>query len=243
MIQISNLEEIEAKDIQKLVDVIMPELESRKQLWKRIHRKAKLCNLVFDINGHKNNVAFEKYIWLIASGFLGGKAPVYTVDDTTDKRRIKLIKELLDKEIQDKNYKEKMEIVIEYITNYNDDDTEHYDLICDALGLRAAYELIYENENNEIIYSRLDPLQTVAIWDYSIPKNLLGFVNVHIERNVNSTTRTIVEITDKNGTKKFAKDGQIFDKDEKKKEDVYTELKTECENYDWGDVPRFCSRT
>lgn len=239
MIQISNLEEIEAKDIYKVVDMVEPELNSRKKLWKRIHRKTKLCNLVFNLNGKKENITFEKYIWLIASGFLGGKEPVYTVNDTIDNDKIEIIKELFDKEIMDKNYKKKMEIVIDYITKFNDDETEHYDLMSDALGLRGAYELMYENENNEIVYSKLDPLQTVAIWDYSVPKNLLGFVNIHQEQNVNSTTRLIVEITDKNGTRKFAKDGKIFDEKEKKNIDTYIELFSEYENHNWGDVPGF----
>ena len=239
MIQISNLEEIKAEDIHKLVDMITPELNSRKQLWKRIHRKTKLANLVFSVNGKKENITFEKYIWLIASGFLGGKAPVYTVNDTIDEDKIKIIKELFDKEIKDKDYKKKMEIVIDYVTRFNDDETEHYDLMCDALGVRGAYELIYENKNNEIVYSRLDPLQTVAIWDYSVPKNLLGFVRIYLEQNVNSTKRTIVEITDVNGTRKFAKDGQVFSEKEKKKVDVYIELKAEYENHNWGDIPGF----
>lgn len=239
MIQTSNLEEIKAEDIYKLVDMITPELNSRGKLWKRIHRKAKICNLVFNLNGKKENITFEKYIWLIASGFLGGKAPVFTVNDTVDEDKIRIIKELFDKSITDKDYKKKMEIVIDYIASFNDDETEHYNLMSDALGLRGAYELIYENNDNEIVYSRLDPLQTVAIWDYSVPKNLLGFVNIHPEQNVNSTTRLIVEITDKNGTRKFAQDGQVFDEKEKKQIDVYVELTSEYENHNWGDVPGF----
>lgn len=239
MIQISNLIDIKEDDIYKLVEMIEPELRSRKQLWKRIHRKSKICNVVFDINGKKENITFEKYIWLIASGFLGGKAPVYTVDDTVDKDKIEIIKELFDKEITDKKYKKKMEVVIDYITKYNDDSTEHYNLMSDALGFRGAYELIYENDKNEIVYSKLDPLQTVAIWDYSVPKNLLGFVRVYQEKNVNSTTRKVVEITDLNGTRKYATDGQVFNKEEKKNVDKYVELKTEYENHNWGDIPGF----
>ena len=239
MIQISNLEEIKAEDIYKLVAMITPELNSRKQLWKRIHRKTKIANLVFDVNGKKENITFEKYIWLIASGFLGGKSPVYTVNDTIDEDKIRIIKELFDKEIKDKDYKKKMEIVIDYITKFNDDETEHYGLMRDALGLRGAYELIYENEKNEIVYSKLDPLQTVAIWDNNVPKNLLGFVRLYSEKNVNSTKRKVVEITDINGTRKFATDGQVFNEKEKKNVDNYIELETEYENHNWGDIPGF----
>ncbi|MCI8618342.1 MAG: phage portal protein [Clostridia bacterium] len=243
MIQISNLVDIKEDDIYKLVDMIEPELNSRKQLWKRIHRKTKLCNIVFSLNGKKENITFEKYIWLIASGFLGGKAPVYTVNDTVDKEKIKIIKELFDKEITDKNYKKKMEIVIDFVTRFNDDEVEHYNLMCDALGLRGCYELIYENENNEIVYSKLDPMQTVAIWDYNVPRNLLGFVRIVKEKNVNSTSRKVVEITDINGTRKYATDGQVFNEDEKKNIDRYIELKTEYENHNWGDVPGFAIET
>lgn len=243
MIQISSLVDIKEDNIYKLVDMIEPELNSRKQLWRRIHRKTKLCNLVFSLNGKKENITFEKYIWLIASGFLGGKAPVYTVNDTIDEDKIKIIKELFDKEITDKDYKKKMEIVIDFVTRFNDDEVEHYNLMCDVLGLRGCYELIYENKNNEMVYSKLDPTQTVAIWDYSVPKNLLGFVRIVREKNVISTTRKVVEITDVNGTRKYVTDGQIFNEDEKKNIDKYTELKTEYENHNWGDVPGFAIET
>ena len=239
MIQISNLEEITEKDIENLVSKIQPELDSRKVLWERVHRKANLNDLAFDVNGKTTNITFEKYISLMSAGFLGGKAPVYTVNDTIDAEKIELIKELLDREIKDKNYKKKMDIIIDYITNYNDDSTEHYNLVKDALELRGAYELIYENENNEIIYSKLDPLQTVAVWDYNVPKNLVGLVNIHVEQNVNNTTRTIVEITDKNGTRKFSKDNQVFEGDKIKGQGQYVELKSQYENHNWGDVPAF----
>lgn len=243
MIQISNLADIKEDDIYKLVSMIEPELNSRKQLWKRIHRKAKLCNLVFDTKGKKENITFEKYIWRIASGFLGGKAPVYTVNDTVDEDKIKIIKELFDKVIDDKDYKKKMEIVIDYITRFNDDETEHYNLMSNVLGLRGAYELMYENKDNEIVYSNLDPLQTVAIYDYDLPKNLLGFVRVYTEKNINSTKRKIVEITDINGTRKYSTDGTIYDEKEKKDIDKYIEIKTEYENHNWGDIPGFAIET
>ena len=243
MIQLSDLENIKEEDIYKLVEIVEPELNSRKQLWKRIHRKAKLCNIVFDINGKKENITFEKYIWLIASGFLGGNAPVYTINDTVDKDKINIIKELFDKEITDKDYKKKMEIVIDFITRFNDEETEHYKLMSDALGLRGAYELIYENNNNEIVYSRLDPMQTVAIWDNNVPKNLLGFVRLIREKDVNFTSRKTVEITDVNGTRKYVTDGKIYDKEKKKNVDKYLELKTDYENHNWGDVPGFAVET
>lgn len=239
MIQVNDLEAIQAKDIDNLVNLITPELNSRKELWERIHRKNSLSSIVFDTNGTKNNITFEKYIWLIASGFLGGKAPIYTVNDTADKTKAALIKEVLEKEISEKDYKSKMEVLIDYISRFNDDDTEHYELICDALGLRGAYEIIYENESNEIVYARLDPLQTVAIWDYKVPCNLIGLVQLYSEQDTSGTTREIVEITDKNGTRKFLKSGKLKNEKEAKGKEAYTELENEYENHNWGDVPAF----
>ena len=181
MIQISNLVDIKEDDIYKLVDMIEPELNSRKQLWKRIHRKTKLCNIVFSLNGKKENITFEKYIWLIASGFLGGKAPVYTVNDTVDKEKIKIIKELFDKEITDKNYKKKMEIVIDFVTRFNDDEVEHYNLMCDALGLRGCYELIYENENNEIVYGTRKYATDGQVFNEDEKKNIDRYIELKTE--------------------------------------------------------------
>jgi len=239
MIQINNLEEIGAENIDNLVRMITPELESRKQLWQRIHRKTNLSNIVFSAKGKKNNITFEKYIWLIASGFLGGKAPIYTVNDTADQNKAKLIKEVLNKEIAEKDYKSKMEMLIDYISRFNDDDTEHYELICDALGLRGAYEIIYENKDNEIVYSRLDPLQTVAIWDYEVPCNLIGLVRIYSEQETDGTLRQIVEIIDKKGTRKFLKSGKANNEKEIKEKGTYTELTEDYENNNWGDVPAF----
>lgn len=228
MIQISDLTEIEAKDIQHLLDLINPELQSRRRLWQRYHRKNNLNELVFTGSIAQTKVPFEKYIVDTASGFLGGKAPTYTVKDTADKERIKLIKQLLDKILGNPTYKKEIEIVIDYITNYNDDASEHYGLIKDALMLRGCYEMIYENEDNEIVYAKLDPLQTVAIWDYNIPANQIGLVRTWEETGIKGKKKTVVEITDKSGTRTF----EGLEKRFKEQANLY-------KNNNWGDVPAF----
>ena len=54
-------------------------------------------------------------------------------------------------------------------------------LVKDILTFSACYEYIYESQDNEIVYSRLDPMQTVAIWDYSTPSNIIGLVRYYHE--------------------------------------------------------------
>lgn len=224
MIQIGNLEEIQSKDIKNLLDMVKPELKSRQDLWKRYHRKSNLSGLSY--GGSNTRVTFEKYIVDLASGFLGGKAPTYTINETQDTNKITLIKKLLDKVVGAKNYKDEIQILLDYIANYNDDATEHYDLVKDILMLRGAYELIYENGDNEIVYARLNPLQTVAIWDYKIPSNIIGVVRYWKEKQIDGKELEKVEIIDKVGTRVFT------GKNDKFAEDTTAFIKNK-----WGDVP------
>lgn len=203
MIQIGNLEELQASNIPDLLELVKPELKSRQDLWERYHRKSNLSGLSYTKGKNNTRVTFEKYIVDLASGFLGGKAPTYTVNDTVNKTKINLIRELLDKIVGEKNYKDQVQIILDYITNYNDDATEHYELVKDILMTRGAYELIYENDNNEIVYARLNPLQTVAIWDYAIPSNIIGVVRYWKEKQVDGKDIEKVEIIDKSGSRTY----------------------------------------
>ena len=247
MIQITDLDKLQAKDIQKLVDIIQPELNKRKELYKRYKRKVKDSDLIFKHDGN-NVVPFEKYIINTSSGYLGGKAPKYIVENTSDEEKQKIIKELLKKDVGDDTYQKEMEVLIDYITNYNDDGNEHYNLIKNVLLTSACYEIVYENEDNEIVYSYLDPLQTVAIWDYSTPKNLIGLVRYYIISNIDETETEVVELIDQVGTRTFQK---TYDKKDKVKVKVHKDtdfveiIKTDAtgkvlqNNHNWGDVPAF----
>ena len=241
MIQLSNIDKLDAKDMQKLVDLIQPELNKRKDLYLRYKRKVKDSDLVFK---HKGNgvVPFERYAINMSSGYLGGKAPKYIVENTSDEQKQSIIKRLLKKIVGKDTYQKEMEVLIDYITNYNDDGNEHYNLIKNALLTSACYEIIYENEENEIVYSYLDPLQTVAIWDYSVPANIVGLVRYYVETNINGTEIEVVELIDKTGTRTFNK---INSKETKyKKKNDFQEVYKKDENgeriynnHNWGDVP------
>lgn len=236
MIQLSNIEKLEAKDISKLVTLIEPELNKRKQLYLRYKRKSKNSELISESKDDGNGtISFEKYIIDVASGYLGGKEPKYIVENTSDESKKNIIQSVLKKKVGDEKYQKEMEVIIDYISNYNDDDTEHYNLVKDVLATSASYEIMYENEENEIVYSKLDPLQTIAIWDYGTPKNLIGLVRYYQETDINEKIVNVVELTDKYGTRCFKASGNSSNYTEEKQKDANGNVL--YNNHNWGDVP------
>jgi len=228
MIQIENLKKFDEKNMKKLVDLIRPELNKRAELYERYKRKANDSDVV----SSKDSVVvpFEKYIVDIATGYLGGKEPDYEVEQIKPEK-VNIVKKLLDKILNaDEKYQDEMQTLIDYITRYNDDGAENRQLVKDILSTSACYEIIYENSDNEIVYSRLSPLQTVAVWDYSIPRNLIGIVNYHTEVDINNKTIEVVKLIDIDGSRTYKSvGGANYEKVEGGDEDDET-------NY-WKDVP------
>lgn len=236
MLRISNIDTITDKNniketIPKLLQKINPILEKRRKLHSIYSKKANDSTVMFSNNEKNTIVSYEKFLTDISSGYLSGK-PIYSVSSTLDEKKKKILEQVLDKKIKDENYKEEMEILIDYITGYNDDETEHHDLIHDILEMTSCYEILYENEFNEIVYSKYSPLNTVAIWDYSIPANLLALVRVWEETDLNEKIVTKCEITDKLGTKTYSVTENY--------EEV-TEI--DNQNHNWGDVPAIAVET
>lgn len=232
MIQLANVEDFNEKNISKLYDLVKPELDRKVKLYERYRRKASDVEIVGD-NQDKIVVSFEKYIIDIASGYLGGKEPTYEVEDTANENKRKLLQEVLEKTATDENYKESMEMIMNYITNYNDDGMENYTLVKDLLSTGSCYEILYENMDNEIIYSRVNPLQTQAIWDYSIPRNLIGIVQVYEEIDIENKTTNVIILTDKTGSRVF--------KGSSAGGSGYSEVTDEnYKNHNWVDVPFTC---
>ena len=228
MIQLSNIEKLEEKDIPKLVELVKSELSKKAELYKRYRRKEKDSEI---IKGKDNlNISFEKYIIDNASGYLGGKEPTYEVQQPSDEKKRGILKKILGKVFPSENYADEMKTIIDHIVDYNDDGVENYTLVKDLLTTASCYEILYENEENEIVYTRKDPLQTQAIWDYSVPRNLIGIVNLYEEKDINGKEVIVVELTDSVGTRQFKGSGSNYQ--EQKIDD-------KIKNHNWGDVP-FC---
>lgn len=240
MIQIGNIEELKSEDMQKLVNLITPELNKRKELYLRYKRKTKNSDLIYQQNEKNGVVPFERYIINVSSGYLGGKAPKYIVENVSDEEKQSIIKKLLNKITGENTYQKEMEVLIDYITNYNDDNNEHYTLVKNALLYGACYEYIYENEDNEIVYGSLDPLQTVAIWDYSTPSNIIGLVRYYQEKDINDKETEVIELIDKKSTRVF-KNKELFKSKKGWKEEIQIDEKGNKKGrLYWNDVPAIC---
>ena len=202
MIQLSNIEELTPKDIEALESTISPILAKRVELKKRIYRNGDSSHIM---TGNEPIIAMERYIVETASGYLGGKAPKYEVQEIVNPEKRSLIKKILDKVMGEKNLKDEMEIIMQYIVNYNDDGDEFYRLVRDIAEVGACYEIVYENEDNEKIYSRLDPTQTVAIYDYNTPVNLIGIARLYQTNDISGNTKYVMEITDKKSKRTYTR--------------------------------------
>lgn len=229
MLQIANLEEYSVEDIPQLLEAIQPILNKRAELHKKYSRDASQTKVMYSADEDETVLPFEKFITDLATGYTAGK-PTYNVEASKDEDKNRILKQLLDKDARDDEYVKGMKILIDYISDYNDDAQEAHDLIHDIFELTSCYEVVYENEENEIVYARYNPLQTVATWDYGTPSNLTGIVRTWEEKDLDGNAITKVELTDKNGIRIYSYDGN-------------NAVLTEENGHEWGDVPGFAVET
>lgn len=229
MLQIANLEEYTVSDIPRLLEAIQPILAKRQELHKRYSRGATQSKVMYSHNQENTVLPFEKFITDLATGYTAGK-PTYNVEASKDEDKNRLLKQLLDKDARDDEYVNGMKVLIDYVSDYNDDAQETHDLIHDIFELTSCYEIVYENEDNEIIYSKYNPLQTVATWDYGTPPNMTGLVRTWDEKDLEGNVITKVELTDKEAIRIYSYDGNVA-------------LLTEENTHQWGDVPAFAVET
>lgn len=182
-----------------LESLVKPILTHRMELYRRYNRKMHPAEMM---HGEKKIQPFEYYIVKMAQGYLSGKAPMYKISGK-------------------KRYAKQYGDQIDYIRRYNDDAATFSDLMHDYLTTAAAYLYIYENEENEIVYTRFDSRQTVAIYDYSVPANMIAVVRIWQEEKDNALAlENVFEIITENE--------RIQWRDNKR---------TLLEELQWGDVP------
>ena len=199
-----NPETLEKPDsVAQILTVAENEWTARKQLYERIRRKVLNSELV-STDDEKIKVGFENYINSMVTGYFAGKAPVYDVEKISDPTKLNIIKKLLNKIFNtDAKKDEELKVLIDYISKYNDDPTEFFNLAFDYFGMRACYEILYENEENEIVYTNQSALNTIGIFDYSTPVNQIGQLRRWSEKDKNNADITIVELTTINGKRYY----------------------------------------
>ncbi len=178
------------------------ELETRKQLYERFRRKLTDEELA-SITDEDIKVPLERYISVMSAGYFGGKAPIYKVK-AFNKDKNKIIEDLFDKKTNTEQDIKEIEELIKHIVDYNDDSSHFLSLVLDFLVKRACYELYYKDKDTgEITIARSDALETVAIWDYSLPKNLIGIYRIIQTTMANGEYQNMVELTTINGKRYY----------------------------------------
>lgn len=186
------------------------ELDVRKQLYEKYRRKLTDEELA-SLSDEEIKVPLERYIAIMSAGYFGGKAPIYKVKAFNEDRN-KIVEELFDRVTNQEEDIKEIEELISHIVDYNDDSSHFFDLVLDFLVKRACYEVYYKDRvTGEITIARSDALETVAIWDYSLPKQLIGIYRMIQTMMGNGEYQNIIELTTANGKKYF------YDTPEKRK--------------------------
>lgn len=175
------------------------------------------------------DIAMEYYIVNIASGYFGGIAPEIVVKQETNKNKINILKKLFNKFVGRNANKEEFQIMIDYIREYNDDDTVFYELVKDYFITGSCYGLQYETEDNKLVYARTPAIQTVALYDYSTPMQKVGLVRIWNETDNNGKDIEMVEV--------ITETERLYFKGTQKNKKEYKLDESMTEEVDWLLVP------
>ena len=213
------------EEYKQLFTQVSSVLSKRQDLHQRYTRGSNDSTTLYD--GKSLKVPFEKFIVDLATGYLAG-VPEYTVNVPSELDS-KVRKSVFEEEVLSDDLINEMKSIIDYITQYNDDANEVYYLIKDLLLYGACYEVAYENEQNELIYTNLDALNTVSIWDTNTPANLLAIISKYTDKTVDGQDIELYRIVDREGIRVYEVNGD---------KEIKQDTSLSKEHY-WNDVPGF----
>lgn len=220
---------IKAENIHKILEDAKPEWEKRKKLYEMKVRKNSPSSLVAE-NDNKTKIAFESVISNMVSGYMGGKAPIYSVDEIPTEEKQNILKKLFNKIFNKKeNDRKEYQMFIDFIRDYNDDSFFYYTLINDYLDLTAGYGIFYENQDNEIVYANVDARQTIALYDFSTPIKKIGLLRTWEETDANGEKFNAVQL--------ITEEYKFYFKNSKLQDTNYVEEQEKREKVSWGCVP------
>ena len=186
------------------------ELDVRKELYEKFRRKLTDEELA-SLDDEDIKVPLERYISIMSAGYFGGKAPTYKVK-AFNADKDKIIKELFNHNTNDEQEIKEIEELIKHIVDYNNDGSHFLHMVLDYLVKRACYEIYYKDEiTGEITITRSDALETIAIWDYSLPKRLIGIYRIIRTYMANGEYQQMIELTTADGKRYY------YDTPEKRK--------------------------
>ena len=221
----TNIASFTLDEYKQLFTQVSSVLSKRQDLHEKYTRGSNDSTTLYD--GKSLKVPFEKFIVDLATGYLAG-VPEYTVNVPSELDS-KVRKSIFEEDVLDDEIINEMKSIIDYITQYNDDANEVYNLIKDLLLYGACYEVAYENNENELIYTNLDALNTVAIWDTNTPANLLAIISKYTDKTVEGQDIELYRIVDREGIRVYEVNGD---------KEIKQDTSLSKEHY-WNDVPGF----
>ena len=221
----TNIASFTLDEYKQLFTQVSSVLSKRQDLHQRYTRGSNDSTTLYD--GKSLKVPFEKFIVDLATGYLAG-VPEYTVNVPSELDS-KVRKSVFEEEVLSDDLINEMKSIIDYITQYNDDANEVYYLIKDLLLYGACYEVAYENDQNELIYTNLDALNTVSIWDTNTPANLLAIISKYTDKTVDGQDIELYRIVDREGIRVYEVNGD---------KEIKQDTSLSKEHY-WNDVPGF----
>lgn len=195
------------------------------------HRKA-----MRDKYTKKNGIPLEAYTCKVATGYLAGTKPSFTVNVETNEKKQNIISKLFNKIFGEKANPDEFKTMIDYINDYNDLGDFFLQIALDYFSTGACTWLNYENEDNEQVYARYPSWQCELIYDYSTPVQCIGAVQYYVTKDskgkdVQNAIITTLE------SKRYFKDGQPT-------KDEYVEDASLREDTKWMLVPFYgCENT
>lgn len=221
-------EENIAGNINVLWEKARPILQHRKQLYDRYTRKNDANDVI---------VALEFYISTMASGYFGGREPQYKVKKIREKQK-SMIQKILGKMFGDKNNPDEFQMIIDYITQYNDNSSFFYDCVKDYINTGACYGFVYENKENEMVYAHTSSLTTIAIWNYETPSQKIGLLRYWTENSNDGRLTVFLELITKD-YKKYYIDRMEQKRIKDSNKTDFKEIKEESKEVLWNDLPVF----
>lgn len=205
-----------------IINEVKPILEHRKQMRDRYTKKS--------------GIPLEAYTSKVATGYLAGTKPTFTINVETNEKKQSIIKKLFGKGKGDKANPDEFKIMIDYINDYNDLGDFFLNICLDYFSTGACRWLNYENDENEQVFARIPSWRCELIYDYSTPVQVIGAVQVYQTKDENGNLINKAVITTQE-SKRYFKDGQPT-------EDEYVEEVKLRQDVKWYLVPFYgCEST
>ena len=204
------------KYINELITAAQGVLDERKKLYERLTKK--------------KGTPIERYITTTGTSYFAGKEPQIHVNSETDQEKIGVIQKLFKKIVGAEQVDKEYQILLDYINDYNDIGEFFYALAKDYFGLGGCYWLSYETNDNEIVYAKVSALQSVALYDYSTPVQLVAGLRVFKEKDESGNEIDVAILT-------LANERRYYKNNNKQKKE-YKEDTTMREKIKW-ELPPF----